>query len=462
MNRALKAPSILDDFHALEAMTRRPVRSAAELDANLSHIYAALAGIDLDARDLDELKDAAPALMQGIFELRMKIKGQIADWHRLGLVTPAVEKSIRDVFRVSRYAGDMLGELNDGYDQLDPGEMRLRAFSGANYNTLVNPGFNDGYDIPFRDGDVMLVRGTAHNSAAIARIGDVDTQFSHVGIIHFDREGKGWMVEALIEQGSSITPLEEALSHDLGRAVLYRHRNADLAAGAARLIHDRVKKSLGRLRRPILYDFTMRLEGYETLYCSKLIRSAFEGASLGQVILPTFKTRLDMKNRDFFDAVGVSATETFAPGDIDIEPEFDLVAEWQDYRMTSALRMQDLLMDKIFEWMEKHGWKFEEDFMIRLVSVLGKGSSYLSEEAKNLMKSVAPKVPINMPRRTIAVIAMLHRTGEGLLQDLKAFEQNTIRMRGRPAMPREIDAHLESVRERSGGHIGYLAAPRIV
>ena len=33
------------------------------------------------------------------------------------------------------------------------------------------------------------MRGTGHNSAAIARIGDVDTQFSHVAIIYIDPAG---------------------------------------------------------------------------------------------------------------------------------------------------------------------------------------------------------------------------------------------------------------------------------
>jgi Orthopoxvirus protein of unknown function (DUF830). len=242
--------------------------------------------------------------------------------------------------------------------------------------------------------------------------------------------------------------------------VLYRHRDAPLAERAAKAIHDRVRKSLGFWGRPIRYDFTFQLDGYTDLYCSKLIREAFDGASGGKVRLPTFTTRLDMKNRDFFERVGVTASETFAPGDIDLEPEFDLVAEWQDYRRTSRLRLQDLLMDKIFEWMERDGWKFQETPMVRIVSWLGKAASYLSNDAKALLHDVFPRIPPNMSRRTVAVIAMLHKTGEELMVRLKAVEDDTIRMHGRPAHPREVYAYLEAVRERSDGRIGYLAAPR--
>ena len=66
-----------------------------------------------------------------------------------------------------------------------------------------------------------------------------------------------------------------------------------------------------------------------------------------------------MKNRDFVDRIGVTAKETFAPADIELEPDFDLVAEWQDYRVTSRLRLQDLLMDKLFLWMDEYDYRFQ-------------------------------------------------------------------------------------------------------
>ena len=94
----------------------------------------------------------------------------------------------------------------------------------------------------FQSGDVVLVRGQAHNSAAIARIGDVDSQFSHIGIIHIDDAGEHWMVESLIEDGAIINPLAKALEHGIVRAVLYRNRDRELAARAAKCIFDYVAR----------------------------------------------------------------------------------------------------------------------------------------------------------------------------------------------------------------------------
>ena len=64
----------------------------------------------------------------------------------------------------------------------------------------------------------------------------------------------------------------------------------------------------------------MELAGDKELFCSKLVRKAFALASDQKVLLPTFSTRFDMKNRDFVERIGVTAKETFAPADIELEP----------------------------------------------------------------------------------------------------------------------------------------------
>jgi hypothetical protein len=186
------------------------------------------------------------------------------------------------------------------------------------------------------------------------------------------------------------------------------------------------------------------------------VRKAFALASDQQTLLPTFSTRFDMKNRDFVERIGVTARETFAPADIELEPAFDLVAEWQDYRVTSRLRLQDLLMDRLFLWMEQHGYRFREDLPIKLIGHLGALSGKLSTRAKNLIADVVPKVPPNMRRSTIQAVAMLHRTAEPLLAELQALERRSIDRTGRPLHAREVYDFLEGKRQASNGEIGYL------
>jgi len=264
------------------------------------------------------------------------------------------------------------------------------------------------------------------------------------------------VVEALIEDGAIVNPLNTVLDHNLGRAVLFRHRDNTLAAAAARFIHDRVQRSRGPRGARIHYDFTMRLRNHRRLFCSKLVRYAYLSASRRKVLLPTFQTRLDAKNRDFFKRIGVKAKSTFAPGDMELEPAFQLVAEWQDFRVTSRLRLQDMLMNKFFEWMDAHGYRFKEDFAITLIGLFGRLAAHLSDDAKNLIAGVVPKVPINMRRRTIATIAMLHQTGEEVYHRLDQMERDSIAASGLPLHPREVLAALEDIRRQSQGRIGYL------
>ncbi len=459
----LSTPAAADfakDFETLKALATAPAATSEELLRNLSRLYHEVFERDLNRYNGPSIKAAAPQLINAIFELRTTLRDRIPEWQRQGLMTRDVQRALRDALRILRYATDMLGELNIGHDIGDQDEKPMQAFREVSHNTLVHPKFDTGANLAFQTGDVILVRGMAHNSAAIARIGDIDSQFSHVSMVHVDEAGRTWVVESLIEDGAVVTPLKEALNHGVTRAILLRHRDPAIAARASKLIFEHVQRSNASGGRRILYDFSMRLHNYNELFCSKLIRLAFEDATDGKIKLPTFTTRLDAKNRDFFKRVGVKAEETFAPGDLEIEPQFEMVAEWQDYRFTSRTRMQDLIMTKLFEWMDVHGFKFEEDFSIRLIAFFGRLATKLSKTARDLVFSVVPKVPPNMSKRTIAVIAMLHKTAQPILEELQHKDRLRLHTEGKPLHPREIYDHLEDVRRRSRGLLGYLVAPR--
>jgi hypothetical protein len=455
---------IFDDLEAAVAdfmtIARQPPADGADLARNIASIYHRLEAADFSAYDVAAVRAAAPRIVSSLFDLRMDLRDRIPGWHAEGLMTRDVQKALRDVFRAARYASDMVGEIMIGHQRLPEEGRTHRAFSSPQFNTLAHRRHGNGQPIAFRSGDVYLMRGRHHNSAAIARIGDIDSQFSHAGMIYVDAQGRHWAVESLIEEGALVTPLAEALAHDMARAVILRPRDAALAHAAAAFVHERIERSRKAFHRRIHYDFSMTLEPYSRLYCSKLVRYAFDKASSGAVKLPTFTTRLDGQNRDFYDRIGVTAAETFAPGDLEIEPSFDFVAEWQDWRVTHGTRLQDLLMTKIFEWMEAYGYRFEETWAVSLIGTLGRLSAYLSDEAKQLVSSVVPKVPVSMKRRTIATIAMLHKTAEPLYRDLLELEDMTVATTGRPLHPAQVYEYLEGVRAGAGGRIGYLVAGR--
>lgn len=458
MSEKLTAGDLKSDLAKAHAWALAPVETAHDLVRNLTGVYQSLRDLDIGRYDAKRLADDAPLLIDQLFQTRIALRERIGEWNARGFLVPEMQKALRDVFRIMRYGGDMLGEMGIGFRRLPADGRLLTAFTGRDTNTLVNARFVTGSNLPFKSGDVILMRGRAHNSAAIARIGDIDSQYSHVGIVYVDPHGEHWMIEVLIESGGNVTPLAEALNHGLGRAILMRHRDAALAARAAYIAHEHVKHSLSRYGKPILYDFTMKMDGYKRLFCSKLIRLAFDKASEGRVMLSTFQTRLDMKNSDFFDRIGVLANATFAPGDMELEPDFDIVAEWQDYRVTAELRHQDMVMDKLFEWMDAHKMTFKETFLIHLIALLGRFSVNLSPRIKSMVAESIPEVPPHMSRRTIATIVMLHKTAEPIVAELRVLERERNELFGFPLHPREVLQHLERYRERHDNEVGYLSA----
>lgn len=450
---------LTDILDLAEALTHGDAATEADVAATLESAYQSLFHADFAAFDVDAVKQHAPALVERIWLLYLALRDRIPEWQERGLMSHRVQSGLRDVFRSARYARDLIGEIAIDHQRLGKKETTYAAFTGPAYLTNRNPRFSLG-PIVLRPGDAILQRGMAHNSAAISRIGDVDSQFSHVSIVARDPKGGHVMVEALIEEGSIVKPVDDALAHGVGRAILLRHRDPQLAEHAAEMIHAAIARADGRHEPRILYDFSMELGGYGHLYCAKLVRLAYSMASSGDYRIPTFTTRLDMKNRDFIGRIGVTALETFAPGDIELEPEFDVVAEWRDLRVTSELRLKDMIMMKLFEWMELYDYRFRPTFLARLVGTSGVATARMPTFVQAMTKRFAGKVPPNMSASAVSAVAMLHWTAEELYDELRKLESRTIKKTGRQLHPRLVLDQLERMREARGRRIGYLSMPR--
>ena len=447
-----------DDLAAVESIAARPATTAKELAANLTELYEATFNVSLDRYEMATLLASAPAIAQSIFAMRIRLRDQIADWHARGFLTLAGQRALRNALRIARYATDTLGELNIRYAQLGPGEKTLRGFSGRNINTLVNPAFETGSDLDFRSGDLLLMRGMHHNSAAIARIGDVDSQFSHLAIVHTDADGKHWVVESLIEDGAVINPLASTLDAR-ARALRAVPPQGQEPRRARRRPDPRRRSPLGRKGRQAHLVRLHHGAAPATRSCSAPSWCARPIAwrATTQTLLPTFTTRFDMKNRDFVERIGVTARETFAPADIELEPGFDLVAEWQDYRVTSRLRLQDLLMDRLFLWMEQHDYRFKRgpaDQADRLprqavgAAVDARQGSHRRRRAEGAAQHAA----VDHPGRRHAASRRPSRCSPSL----QAMERRSIDRTGRPLHAREVYDFLEGKRQASNGQIGYL------
>src|SRR5690606_34078329 len=120
------------------------------------------------------------------FEIRLAMKEQMSVLGKAEGDAYTCFKEARNVFRGLRYLEDYLVEHLElrNNDKVDA--MSYNTLEGKTPYFLVNPEYKFRAWQDLKSGDVILSRGNAYTSAAIARIGDIDAQFSHLTMVYKD------------------------------------------------------------------------------------------------------------------------------------------------------------------------------------------------------------------------------------------------------------------------------------
>lgn len=360
--------------------------------------------------DLDEARRDAGALVREIFEAKLDLRRELARLEAAEPVPAECVAAIRRTMRASLFMSEYLAE------HFLPAAREDRVFSGAPPSLLVNPEF--GTQLALQSGDVLLSRGDAFVSGAIARLGNVDGNFSHVAMVHVDPQTREVLtIEAHIEIGAVVAPVERYLTDGKSRAQVFRHPDAGLAAEAARVMHDRVSRASARGRN-VPYDFGMVMDGAGAgaeLFCSEVASLGFQIASGGRLRLPRYRTLLHMRNDAFLRAIGVAAEASFAPSDLEVETRFALVAEWRNLAKTQRSRMTDAVITHIYAAMEEKG------YMLRNTApdAIKRDLAYTARRLPLFSALLAERFPRNMPRATLGMMLALDKTAAALLQRLE-------------------------------------------
>jgi hypothetical protein len=304
-----------------------------------------------DSAGLRRLREQAPALLERMFRLRLSLAEWLRTFHDAGAVPPDCVDAIRRALRYSRFVEELLAEfLVKGKEQALP----TVALQGGAPSLLVNPVFAP---LELRSGDLLLVRGSSFVSAAIARIGDEDGQFSHLAMAYMADDGGKYVMEALIDSGVVIVPLDQWLSHGPARLLVFRHQDARLAEQAARDLHDWIAATR-ESGRTIPYDYRMDTQDRSEFFCAELVGFAYERTSAGRLRLPAYPTSLQvLRGHPFLDNMGIRGRTTFAPADVELEPQLRLVAEWRNLRHSAETRIKDAILTSLLDWMATRGYQ---------------------------------------------------------------------------------------------------------
>ncbi len=402
--------SFLDAIDRLDSAVARIDFESEQCAGGGDVVVGLIRGLDPKRFSATEIRDGASEAIEVLFESRHDLRKELSKLYGEQKIQPECARVARKVIRNLRGVEDYVGSVASLYrvqavpvNPLAP-DLLPRA-------TLVNEDLKE--PVRLQSGDILLSRGNANVSALIARMADEDTQFSHMAMVYVEPEThETFTIEAHIEVGAKIFPIGEWLKDGKVRTVIFRQKDPIRGAVAARYLYERVKNAQDA-GRPVRYDFPFDMNDHRDLFCSEVVRQGYEFASAGTFLVPAFPSSFSMKNRDLLERLGITVQESFLPEDIEMDPRFDLIAEWRDFSKIGDAIRKDAIMDAIYHWMEEGGYRFHPAAKHRLKARVGKLLRNLG-----FMKK---KMPTYMKVRAIEMSLMI----EELMTELEEMIQDS-------------------------------------
>ncbi|MBT7610132.1 MAG: hypothetical protein HN576_10265 [Bacteriovoracaceae bacterium] len=428
----------------LNDAVKEEITTSEQCSEGLSHYYKTLFKMTSEDVNWDQLEDNyIDNLINKSFETRLVIKEKLKMLTLNSEMDHKCLASVKNSFRALRYVEDYLIEIKE-FKVTDQNKKYVN-LTGEAPSFLVNSEFKMRDYKDLKSGDVILSRGNAYSSAAIARIGNNDMQFSHLSFVYIDEEGKAWTSEAHIEIGSVVAPIQTHIDQGNSRSVVFRYKDSAMAHEAAKAMFLKVQKHMKK--KNIEYDFAMDYHDDERLFCSEIIYAGFQMASNGEIDIPLYKTKFNKGLVSFLQILGISITEdnfetfeTFAPGDIQFDPNFEMVAEWRNPSKIRDSRLKDMILTKMFDWMENLNYQLDPKFGTSVKS----RASWLLRRTPLVGRLLRNKFPKNMSTAQLRLFIVLDNVGEVLKTELLKKQKEM----KRPMSPIEMFTILDQFREK--------------
>lgn len=425
-----KFMSLLNEIdQAVQVGTTDPKECSKYLDGFYKDLYSIESNsIELNAFSRKQMEDA----IKTSFAIRLEIKEKMKNLVVNDEDSQGCLKSIKNIVRVMRYLEDYFIEFSHKKFANEKSNDGFITLEGDGAHFVVNPNFSFTNHQDLKSGDVILSRGNAYSSAAIARIGDDDTQFSHLTLVYRDeKDGKLHTSEAHIEIGNVVAPMKVHIDQKNARTVVFRMKDEKLAHEAGKYMFDYIKKYKKKKKKNIPYDFSMVYQDDSKIFCSEVIYHGYNEASKKlygrELNIPLYKTTFNPNLRKFLNKIGIEVDkqsiktfDTFGPGEIQFDPRFDIVAEWRNPEKLKDTRFKDAILTKLFQWMEEDGYSFRPTFgntVSHSFAWLMRRSKWISELA-----ALDEKFPTNMTVGQMNLFVTLDKVGEALYAELEAKE----------------------------------------
>lgn len=425
-------------------------------EAELSNIYSFISSLKMENFDQENVKNHFYPILKSLFDFRVEIRNAFQEEYFKGRVSKECAFAHRKLYRGMRVLEDFVGMVGAGKPRVpavadkpkEPvKEDFYRVFDGNKENFMWNKAYEPANPLKYepQSGDVLLSRGSASVSAAIARITDEDSNFSHIGVVYVDPQSKKVeTIEAHIEYGTLVADISEYRDMKVRSLVFRFHDPSKSQEENAKIAHEAASKARAEVlaykkkfrfsKYPnVCYDFTMNVDNpiniepsddinkRKCLFCSEVVSLGFSLVEGGKYKVPTFFSSLNPKNRKFIEDIGVNVDKTFAPADIEIDPYFHLVLEWRDYIRVHKSHRMDAILTAVYSWMDDYKYQFFIPSDIKRRTELG----YIFRRIPifDRLTGVKDKFPINLPKNGINAIQMLDLVSSTLYNYIEDAEK---------------------------------------
>ncbi len=436
-------PNVLQSALRVKAFVASPAYDRSNCMEFLTRFQTLMAPEKIQEFDTQALKSSAEQTLQTLWETRRAMHEKLAT-----LPENCIAES-RGAFRVVRFLEDYIGEWTRAQRPLDP--------TGFDFFTQPVPFFekSDAYlsfsaspaqKFEFQNGDLLITRGVGYLSANIARIGTSETQFSHVVIYHRDSvSGKQETIESYVGEGVGTYDLNYALRNENARILVLRAKDSQLADRAANQMYSRVTQALAA-GSPLQYDFNFEWDNPDKMSCAEVARAAYKAASANQFVIPQYPSQIQFRNTDFINRIGMGNGWTFAPGDMELDPRFELVAEWRDLRLTRDSRQKDAILTEMFKWMEDRNYVLQDTLTSRIAGKIVWPASHTVFWPMIRKATGAPGSTPKVPKRVFQTMALLNEVGKAFLGKVKALDEEHEKRTGWPMNMTELYQAIETLR----------------
>ena len=270
----------------------------------------------------------------------------------------------------------------------------------------------------------MITKGKSFISSTISSLPTPSTLFSHIVFVHVDGNKKIETIESYVGVGVGLYPIDYALQNENVRILLFRAKDQVLAAKAADYMYDRAMDAKKR-NTYIPYDYELNFDDNTKLSCEEVAYDGFKTMSDKTVIIPTYPARINFSNEDFLKKLGVKRGPMFVPPDMEVEPGFDLVLDWTDYRLIRDSWRKDAVLSELLRWMDQLHYSINDNLTAKLAR-----AAWATRPVPGVwtvmskLSGIPEDFTSDVPASSISTIANLKQIGDVLLPVVTLADQN--------------------------------------